>query len=89
MNERLMTVLKRSSIDLEGSCGGNMECATCHVVLDEDWRDDCPPGSDAEQDMLDMLDHVQEGSRLSCQILLKPSLNGLRVTLPSVFVRGK
>jgi len=34
-----------------------------------------------EDDLLDSSDHRQANSRLSCQIQIKPELDGLRVTI--------
>lgn len=37
-----------------------------------------------EDDMLDMAPMLQENSRLGCQIILTPELDGIEVTLPKV-----
>jgi 2Fe-2S ferredoxin len=63
-------------------CGGSCSCATCHVYVDEDWRERIPPASAAERDMIECALHVQEGSRLSCQIEIRDELEGLVVRLP-------
>ena len=42
------------SIFVLGACGGELACATCHVVLDEDTYDDMPEKSEDEEDMLDI-----------------------------------
>ena len=62
-------------------CGGACACATCHVYVDEDWKDKVPEKSEEEMDMLDLAFDVQENSRLSCQITITPDLDGLKVTL--------
>ncbi|WP_088284421.1 2Fe-2S iron-sulfur cluster-binding protein [Ideonella sp. A 288] len=69
---------------IAADCGGCLTCATCHVIVDPAWAARLPaPGSD-EQAMLDMTAVLREPtSRLSCQILLDASLDGLRVRLPS------
>ena len=62
-------------------CGGCCSCATCHVHVDDAWRDKVgPPGAD-ENDLLDTSDHKTGASRLSCQILYTAELDGLRVTV--------
>ena len=38
IGERLLTTLKRHGHHLEGACGGNMDCGTCHVYIDPKWR---------------------------------------------------
>lgn len=65
-------------------CGGQLNCATCHVVVDPAWADRLPPPSDRENEMLDYTAVPREaGSRLSCQIRLDAALQGLVVTIPS------
>ncbi len=62
-------------------CGGCCCCATCHVHVDEAWREKVGPPSEDESDLLDTSDHKSEASRLSCQILYTAELDGLRVTV--------
>ena len=45
MGERLLTTFKRHNDLLEGACGGNMDCGTCHVLVDDDWVARLPPPS--------------------------------------------
>ena len=33
---------------IDADCGGSCACATCHVYVDEDWKDKLPDQSDAE-----------------------------------------
>lgn len=63
-------------------CGGSCSCATCHVYVDEPWRERLPSRSSSEKDMIDCALHVQENSRLSCQIELVQELDGLVVRIP-------
>ena len=66
-----------------GECGGNMACATCHVLVDEDWYDTVGTSNEIEDDMLDFTEAPrQEKSRLSCQIRVTDKLDGLVVTVP-------
>lgn len=62
-------------------CGGNCSCATCHVHVDPDWFARLKPRGADEDDLLDTSDHRIETSRLSCQILFTPELDGLRVQI--------
>lgn len=64
-------------------CGGALSCATCHVYLDEAWIDKVEPASEMEVDMLEVVSDPKENSRLSCQILMKDELEGLKVHLPA------
>lgn len=69
---------------IEGTCGGVLACATCHVIVDESWFDKLDPMVANEEAMLDFAEDVQQTSRLGCQIILSPALDGLRVKLPDV-----
>ncbi|MBL8671842.1 MAG: 2Fe-2S iron-sulfur cluster binding domain-containing protein [Alphaproteobacteria bacterium] len=81
--ERLMFVLRDDyNLPVEGTCGGCASCGTCHVFVDEAWVDRLPKRQDDEEQMLDSLRHVDERrSRLSCQIIVDASMDGLAVTL--------
>lgn len=63
-------------------CGGNCSCATCHVYVDDSWREHMPPASKEELEMLECALHVQNNSRLSCQVRITPELDGLVVWIP-------
>ncbi len=69
---------------IAADCGGTLSCATCHVMLDEPWRSRVPAPSADEQAMLELTAAPREpGSRLSCQIVLGPALDGLVARLPT------
>ena len=68
---------------IDADCGGSCACATCHVYVDEKWFDKLPKKESAEEDMLDMAYEPKKNSRLSCQITVEDSLNGLVVKMPS------
>jgi 2Fe-2S ferredoxin len=67
---------------IEAECGGACACATCHVYVHEDWTERTGKPSEMEEDMLDFAFDVRPASRLSCQIKVKPELDGLVVTVP-------
>ena len=67
---------------IEAVCGGSCACATCHVYVDAGWEDRLEPKSDAEDAMLDFAAGVQPNSRLSCQLRVSGSLDGLVVRIP-------
>ena len=68
---------------IEADCGGACACATCHVYVKEEWFDKIPKKENAEEDMLDMAFEPKKMSRLSCQITVSDSLDGLVVKMPS------
>jgi ferredoxin, 2Fe-2S len=65
-------------------CGGGMACATCHCYVDPDWMQRVgPAASGTEKEMLESAAaELKPGSRLSCQITVRPELDGLVVHLP-------
>jgi 2Fe-2S ferredoxin len=67
---------------IEAECGGACACATCHVYVDEKWREIVGGPSPMEEDMLDFGYDVRPSSRLSCQIKVTDALDGLVVTVP-------
>lgn len=78
---RVMEVIRDWGLPIKAECGGACSCATCHVYVDEGWLDRLPAKSADEEDMLDACFEVAENSRLACQILMNPELDGLKVTL--------
>jgi ferredoxin, 2Fe-2S len=67
--------------ELLALCGGCCSCATCHAYVgDGDWPKVGGPNED-ETDLLESSDYRQPASRLSCQIVFKDDLDGLRVTI--------
>lgn len=79
----IMENIRDSGIDeVLALCGGCCSCATCHVIVDEAWRAELgAPATSDEDDLLNSSDHRATGSRLSCQIAMKDSLDGLTVVI--------
>ena len=78
----LMEAIRDAGFDeLIAQCGGCCSCATCHVYIDPSWTNKVGPPEDMEEEMLDVSEHRQENSRLSCQINVNAELEGLRVTI--------
>lgn len=78
---RVMEIIREYGLPIKAECGGACSCATCHVYVHEDWQDKIPDMRDDEEEMLDEAFHLEDNSRLSCQIILDESLDGLRVKL--------
>jgi len=82
--KRVMQAAVGAGIDgIVAECGGQAMCATCHVYVESPWADTFPPVGPDEDEMLD--DTVSErtdASRLSCQLVVTESHDGLTVTLP-------
>ena len=67
---------------IEAECGGACACATCHVYVDEAFKEIVGEPEPMEEDMLDFAFDVRPTSRLSCQIRVSDELDGLTVTVP-------
>jgi 2Fe-2S ferredoxin len=79
----VMEVAKKNLVEgIEAECGGACACATCHVFVDEAWREKTGGPSEMEEDMLDFAFDVRPSSRLSCQIKVTDTLDGLIVRVP-------
>lgn len=83
----LMEVAVKEGIDeIEGACGGGLACATCHLYVHPDFKDQTMPEdgkiSEDEEDMLDLAFDVRDTSRLCCQIIVDEKSDGLTVAVP-------
>lgn len=80
----LMQVAVENDIPtIEGECGGDMTCGTCHVYLESTPEGyDAPRGAD-EEDMLEVVDAPTDASRLACQLPVSESVEGLRLRVPT------
>ncbi len=67
-----------------GDCGGNLSCATCHVVVADDWVAAVGGPAATEDFMLDITEAPRgPNSRLSCQIEMTAALDGVRLRVPA------
>ena len=74
--------IKNNVPGIDADCGGACACATCHVYVDEAWREKTGKASAMEESMLDFAQNVEPNSRLSCQIKVTDALDGLIVRMP-------
>ncbi|KAG6356513.1 hypothetical protein INS49_015901 [Diaporthe citri] len=83
--DNLLDIAQAHDLEMEGACGGSCACSTCHVIVqNEDLYDKMPEPDDDENDMLDLAFGLTETSRLGCQVVMAPELDGLVVKLPSM-----
>ena len=69
---------------IAADCGGSMTCATCHVIVSNEFVHLLPPPDADELAMLAFTAAPREpNSRLSCQIKLTTELDGLTLELPA------
>lgn len=83
MSMNLMEVIRSYELAEEGTigvCGGMAMCASCQVYVISGAEKLHP--MEAEEDaMLGEAYHVQENSRLGCQIPITPEVDGLEVEI--------
>ena len=78
----MMAALNDDIPGIDADCGGECSCATCHVMVEPQWREATGDANAMEAAMLDLCPHKVESSRLSCQIEVSDALDGLIVRLP-------
>jgi len=76
------TAIQHGVPGIEAECGGACACSTCHVYIDDSWREKVGEPSPMEEDMLDFAYERKENSRLSCQIKVTEEIDGLTVRTP-------
>jgi len=79
MNMNIMEICKAYELPVLGECGGMAMCATCQCYLESDTE--LPEQGDSELDMLDQAFHVEDNSRLGCQIKISEEIDGIVLRL--------
>jgi 2Fe-2S ferredoxin len=79
----VLEIAHKHGVDIEGACEGSLACSTCHVIVDPSWYGRLAKATEDEEDMLDLAFGLQATSRLGCQIVMTPDLDGLVVKLPA------
>jgi len=82
VGDNLMRTAHKNGIDLEGACEGVCACSTCHVILDAKLYNSLPEATEDEEDMLDMAFGLTNTSRLGCQVIVTPEMDGQIILLP-------
>jgi 2Fe-2S ferredoxin len=81
--QSLMRVATNNAVPgIDGDCGGEAACGTCHVIVDPQWSDRVGLSGPVEEEMLAMNPERQPTSRLSCQMQVSEAWDGLIVHLP-------
>lgn len=81
LNWTLMEIIRDADLPMKADCGGCCACATCHVHVDPEWMAKLGPRTEDESGTLDGGFDVEPNSRLACQVVFKPELDGLKITL--------
>ncbi|CAI9108952.1 OLC1v1008672C1 [Oldenlandia corymbosa var. corymbosa] len=80
----MLEAAHENDVDLEGACEGSLACSTCHViVMDTNYYNKLDDPTDEENDMLDLAFGLTETSRLGCQIIASPEIDGIRLAIPA------
>jgi len=79
----VLEIAHRNNVDIEGACEGSLACSTCHVIVEKDWYGRLKGATEDEEDMLDLAFGLTATSRLGCQLIITPELDGLTVRLPT------
>ena len=66
-------------LPVEGTCGGMALCASCQIYIESNHS--ILERNDDEQAMLDEAWHVEDNSRLGCQIPISEELEDLVVRI--------
>jgi ferredoxin, 2Fe-2S len=79
----MLTAIRNGIRGIEAECGGCLDCATCHVYVDESQVDALPPPTAQEADLLAAVAaERQRTSRLSCQLTVPAGIETLIVHIP-------
>ena len=79
MDLNIMEVARSGEVDIQGTCGGMGLCASCHSYIVSDHS--LPEVNEVEEDMLYQVLHVEENSRLACQLKIRENIDGLVLKL--------
>lgn len=79
----LMEVAVNNDVEgIDADCGGSCACATCHIIIADEFMPITGKAHEDEDALLDFLDNRRAGSRLSCQIEMTEELDGMTVKIP-------
>ncbi|ALS65180.1 MULTISPECIES: 2Fe-2S iron-sulfur cluster-binding protein [Pandoraea] len=79
----MQAAVKEMVPGIPAECGGSCSCATCHVYVDDAWFARLPPPSEDEKMMLEGTLEPRPTSRLTCQIIVHPEMDGMVVHVPA------
>jgi len=60
IGKHLLEVAHENNVELEGACGGELACSTCHLIFQQEIYDKLPEKLDDEDDMLDLAFEVTD-----------------------------
>jgi 2Fe-2S ferredoxin len=75
--------VKNGVAGIVAECGGSCACGTCRVYVESGWQAVTGEASAMEREMLDFGGHGGAGARLSCQITVRETMDGLILRMPA------
>jgi 2Fe-2S ferredoxin len=83
VGKSLMAAAKDAKVPgVVAECGGSMVCGTCHVFIEDGWFARLPAPTEMEAELIEYGLYPATNSRLSCQILVTETLQGLVLAIP-------
>ena len=68
VGESLMRAATDNNVPgIDGDCGGQCACATCHVYIESPWAERLEAAGEREKDMIAFTDDLRPTSRLGCR----------------------
>lgn len=81
----MLAAVRNGVSGIDGECGGCLDCATCHVYVDEAQMSFVPPPSDEELELLSAVSGERRpNSRLSCQLKVAAPIDELVIYVPEM-----
>lgn len=79
----MLAAIRNGISGIDAECGGCLDCATCHVYVEEGASGVLAPPQPEELELLGSVAAPRKSnSRLSCQLKLPPSITSLTVHIP-------
>lgn len=79
----MLAAIQNNVRGIEAECGGACACATCHVLIDPVRAALIPPPGPDEDEMLEGVATGRTAdSRLACQVMIRPELDGMMIRIP-------
>ncbi|OQR99217.1 2Fe-2S ferredoxin [Achlya hypogyna] len=82
VGETILDIAHSNDVELEGACGGELACSTCHCIFEPAVFANLPPICEEEEDMLDLAWGLSDTSRLGCQVKVTKDMEGMVVKIP-------
>jgi len=85
LGANLLDVIKGKGYNIDGTCNSNLECTTCHCIIDSDnLNKKLIRKSIRETDLLSTTTHLHKNSRLSCKINVIKEMENTDIYFPTM-----